>query len=303
MMPTPATLRRQSQEWTILRIALISDTHLAARAKEFAANFEAASRWIGEEKFDLVIHLGDVTADGASEPIEIAEVSALLASCPVEIRYLPGNHDVGDNPPAPGAASDEPPFAPERLEAYRAVFGADRWALEAEGWRLVGLDAQLFGTGTAEEADQFTWLEAEMKSVNCPVGLFVHKPFFRHGPGDTEAHSRYVPAIERRRLFEIMQGRDLRFVVSGHAHQRRRFTADRTEHVWLPSTAFVIPDALQERIGDKVTGAAILDLRGDGYDIAFVKPAGMADYDLFDHPHVYPQIADLPGSILSAAGR
>jgi predicted phosphodiesterase len=289
-------------EWIVLRIALISDTHLAARAKEFAANFEAAARWIGDEKFDLVIHLGDITADGASDPAEFAEASALLATSPVEIRYLPGNHDVGDNPPAPGAASDDPPFSPDRLEAYRAVFGADRWAFEVEGWRLVGLDAQLFGTGTVEEADQFAWLEAEIGSAEGQIGLFVHKPFFRDGPGDTEAHPRYVPLSETRRFFEIMEGRQLRFVVSGHVHQQRRLSADGIEHVWLPSTAFVIPDALQERIGDKVTGAAMLDLRSDGYDIAFVKPTGMADCDLVDHPHVYPQIDDLSRNILRVAG-
>ncbi len=255
------------------------------------------------EKLDLVIHLGDITADGASDPLEFTEASALLAACPTEIRYLPGNHDVGDNPPEPGAPSDEPPFAPGRLEAYRAAFGADWWAFEAEGWRLVGINAQLFGTGTVEEADQFAWLEAEMGSAHGPIGLFVHKPFFRDGSGDSEAHPRYAPSIERRRLFEIMGDRDLRFVVSGHVHQRQRFSVGGIDHVWLPSAAFVIPDVLQERIGDKVTGAAVLDLRGDRYDIAFVKPAGMVDYNLLDHPHVYPQIADLPGDVLRAAGR
>lgn len=287
-----------------MRIALISDTHLAARAKEFAANFEAAARWIVREKFDLVVHLGDITADGASDPAEFAEARSLLSASAVKIRFLPGNHDIGENPPAPGIVfDDEPLFSLDRLADYLAAFGADRWAFNAEGWRLAGLNAQLFGTDTAEEAEQFAWLEAEMKSVRGPVGLFLHKPLFRDGPGDTEAHRRYVPVAERQRLLQIMKDRDLRFVVSGHVHQQRRISVGGIDNVWLPSSAFIIPDAMQESIGDKVTGTAMLELRSDGYDIAFARPAGMTDYDILDQRHVYPQIADLPDEILRAAGR
>ena len=112
----------------------------------------------------------------------------------------------------------------------------------------MGLDAQLFGTGTAEEDEQFTWLEEALRDRRRPLGVMLHKPLFRNRPDDTEIHVRYVPAVPRRRLLDCLATCDLRFVVSGHVHQTRRFRVGGVEHVWAPSTAYCIPDARQERM-------------------------------------------------------
>ena len=40
------------------------------------------------------------------------------------------NHDIGDNPVKPGAASGHP-LDPARLADYRRLFGPHRWSLEA----------------------------------------------------------------------------------------------------------------------------------------------------------------------------
>lgn len=273
-----------------MRIALISDTHLAQRAEEFAENFSIAAAFIDRSAFDFVIHLGDITADGAGNPAEFGEAKTLLAALDTKILYLPGNHDIGDNPAGPGARSAEHPFDPGRLDAYRMAFGPDRWTLSAEDWSLIGLNAQLFNTGTELEEEQFAWLETNLGSVTGPIALFLHKPLFRDGPEDAEVHVRYVPAAPRRRLLDILAGKDLRLVLSGHAHQIRRISVDGVEHIWLPSTAFTIPDRMQERVGEKNVGFATLELSGGGFRYAIAKPEMMRNLDLLDHPHVYPQL-------------
>ena len=42
---------------------------------------------------------------------------------------------------------------------------------------------------------------------------------------------------------------NLKLVACGHVHQHRIFEKDGITHVWAPSTAFILPDAYQPRIG------------------------------------------------------
>lgn len=272
-----------------MRIVLVSDTHLAPRATAFRRNWEVIARWIEDVRPDWVVHLGDITVDGVSDADELGAARAVFDSLTVPIRFVPGNHNVGDNPLATGRSADHP-LDLARLAAYRDLFGSDRWALDAGDWRIVALNAQLLGTGIAEEEAQFRWLEARLSERQGPLGLLLHKPLFRDGPDDTEVHVRYVPAEPRRRLLALLARSDLRFVATGHVHQSRRITIGGIVHAWVPSTAYCFPDAMQERIGEKTVGALMLELEGHGHRFTLVTPAGLARHDILDHPEVYPQV-------------
>ena len=50
-----------------MRIVLVSDTHLTPRTAAFTENWSAVARWIESTKPDLVVHLGDIPANGASD--------------------------------------------------------------------------------------------------------------------------------------------------------------------------------------------------------------------------------------------
>jgi 3',5'-cyclic AMP phosphodiesterase CpdA len=273
-----------------MRIVLVSDTHLAPRAAAFAANWAVVAAWIDRTAPDLVVNLGDITADGAGDAAQLDAAAAVLAPIRCPMRFLPGNHDIGDNPLDTGPSSDHPiDFV--CLAQYRRVFGADRWTFTVGSWQIVGLNAQLFATETDEEAAQVAWLEDVLAQARGPLGVMLHKPLFRSGPYDTEAHIRYVPASARRRLLDRLARRDLRFVISGHVHQARRLHVLGVEHAWAPSTAFCFPDAVQEPIGDKVVGVLTLKLGEAGHEIDRVTPEGLARHNLMDHPEVYPQVA------------
>jgi 3',5'-cyclic AMP phosphodiesterase CpdA len=272
-----------------VKIALIADTHLAASAPALETNCRAALAWAETIAADLIVHLGDITADGVEEAEHYDAARAVLAGAVVPMRLIPGNHDIGDNP-TPGLDHGHALVRPERLALYRQTFGPDWWAVEQGGWTLIGLNAQLFALGDQEEAAQFAWLANALTQARGPVGLFLHKPLFRNGLDDQELHPRYVPIEARRRLWDMLATRDLRFVVNGHTHQLRKLSVGGVEHVWAPSCAFTVPDAMQEWIGEKVVGTMSLKLEPDRHQFEFHIPPGVAQHDLAAFTEVFPKL-------------
>ena len=284
-----------------MRIVLVSDSHLAPTAGAFNQNWQAVRAFVAAAKADLTMHLGDVTVDGPAHPEQFAHVQTITAEWPTPIRYLPGNHDIGDSPPGPGLPSQEP-LRSDRIEDFRRAFGADYWVFDAEGWRLFGLNAQLFGSDTAEESAQWSWLEAQVSgSRGVPALAFLHKPLFQTSPADVEPKRRYVPVAPRRRLYELF-GEDLRTVISGHVHQYLDRRIDGVRYIWLPSTAYFMPDEVQDRIGEKVTGLGVLDLTRGALQFHLVCPEGLLRHSSFDHP-VYPRMVEAARHYRAAAAR
>jgi 3',5'-cyclic AMP phosphodiesterase CpdA len=259
-----------------MRIVLVTDSHLTSADADGDANWKAAREFVRFSHADLTIHLGDLTADGFGMPDEFAHAQARLVDWPTPLRLLPGNHDIGDNPPGPETPSKHP-LAPARLAEYRARFGSDYWAVALEGWWLIALNAQLFGLGGALEAEQWDWLEARAAEASGrPVLLLLHKPLFQGGPDDAEPHIRYVPLAPRRRLRALIAPLDLRLVLSGHTHQYLDRMLDGVRHVWVPATSYCFPESMQERVGEKIVGLGLLELTADRYRFDLVCPDGMA---------------------------
>ena len=239
------------------RLTQISDTHLTRNFAVLTDNFHRVSEHIDANRPDLVINTGDVSWDGPSSRIDMEFALALHATLPVDSRYLPGNHDIGDNPTAVGA----PPSCPateERREAFVSVFGEDRWQFEAAGWRFIGLNSLIMNTGIPSELEQEEWLTSQLAGANRkPIALFLHKPLFLNTPEDPEEAAtaiRFVPQPVRARLAALIGTHNVRLVASGHVHQRRDFTYARTRHIWAPSVGFIVPDRMQDVIGVKETG-------------------------------------------------
>jgi 3',5'-cyclic AMP phosphodiesterase CpdA len=265
------------------RLTQISDTHLARRLKLLTDNFHRVSEHIEASRPDLVINSGDVGWDGPTSRADLEFAQELHAELPVECRYLPGNHDVGDNPTAVGVAPSHPATEKDR-DAFVAVFGEDRWQFEAVGWRFIGLNSLIMNTGLPSEAEQMDWLTSQLSGANGkPVALFLHKPLFLQTPEDPETPGtaiRFVPQPVRAQLVEMFAKVDLRLVASGHVHQRRDFTYGHTRHVWSPSAGFTIPDRMQEVIGIKETGLVEYRFAPDSFEVHHVRAPGQANVGL-----------------------
>lgn len=271
-----------------LDVIQISDTHLSPRAPAFSANFAALAAHVRAAPPDLVIHTGDVTRDAPGAPEELAFAAEAMAALGVETLAIPGNHDVGDNP-GDGGYRPAKPWSPSLNGAFVATFGGDRFAAERGGWRLVGINTQLFLSGSREEEDQWDWL-AEMLAGHPRIALFLHKPLFREAPDEpADVPYRYVPSAPRERLAAMIAAAGVRAVGCGHVHQTRAHRFAGAEMVWAPSTAFVLPDAMQTRIGDKTCGAIRWRFGQDGsVEATLLRPEGIADHDLSAIPGIYP---------------
>jgi 3',5'-cyclic AMP phosphodiesterase CpdA len=268
---------------TEFRLTQISDTHLARRLPKLTANFDRIRDHIDATRPDLVINSGDLAFDAPSAPDDLAFAKSLHEALPVTCRYLPGNHDIGDNPTQIRPIPPQPVNETDR-QSFIAAFGEDRWRFDAAGWCFIGLNSLVMNSGLACEGEQFDWLAAELAAANGkPVAMFLHKPIFLNTPEDPELESsaiRYVPIPARQRLVDMLASADVRLIASGHVHQRRDFTYRHIRHVWAPSAGFVISDARQERIGLKEAGLVEYRFQPDSFEVRHVRAPGQTDVDL-----------------------
>src|SRR5215470_15565165 len=86
----------------------ISDTHLSRNFPKLTDNFHRVSEYIDTNRPDLVINSGDVSWDGPTRRADLEFAFELHAALPIDCRYLPGNHDIGDNPTLVGVAPSCP---------------------------------------------------------------------------------------------------------------------------------------------------------------------------------------------------
>jgi 3',5'-cyclic AMP phosphodiesterase CpdA len=275
--------RKEDIAMTEFRLTQISYTHLTRNFAKLTDNFHRVSEHIDISRPDLVINSGDVSWDGPTSRADLEFARDLHAALPVDCRYLPGNHDIGDNPTAVGAAPS-PPATEERREAFVSVFGEDRWQFEAANWRFIGLNSLIMNTGIPSELAQQEWLASQLSGANGrPIALFLHKPLFLNEPGDPEEAAtaiRFVPQPVRARLIASLGAHDVRLVASGHVHQRRDFTYKHTRHIWAPSAGFIIPDRMQDVIGAKETGLVEYRFRPESFEIRHIRAAGQVNVSL-----------------------
>lgn len=258
-----------------MRIALIADTHLSARSPECVANWHAARRAVERLGADLTVHLGDITLDGQTHADELGYAARLMQQWPTRMLCVPGNHDLGDG-------SGESPLDERLLRAYGHTFGPDRWAVEAGNWKLLGINAQLLGSNTVQETAMWAWIDEQVgpASHHAHTALFLHRPVLRRSPGDVARKGRYVSRSAAQRLLAGPLQPTLRLVVSGHTHQYIDVSVDDVRHVWMPSAAFILPDDMQNRIGEKLVGIGLLDLSDGMARVDLWCPDGMTRHDV-----------------------
>jgi 3',5'-cyclic AMP phosphodiesterase CpdA len=258
-----------------VRVVVVADSHLSERTPEAAEHWGAVLAHLDAEPPDLVVHAGDISAVGSRRATDLGYAHAQLQRVPAPLAVVPGNHDVGDNPGLYGP--QRPAVDAERLNAFRSLFGADRFSLEVGRWLVVGIDSQLFGVGGLEETAQWAWLAGALTDAgpSTPVVLVSHKPLVP-APGDHDRPARYVPPPARDRLLALLDMATVPLVVTGHVHQSLRHEAGGRLHVWAPTTWAVRPDAEQRPVGEKVPGILELALADDGgYVVEAVRPPGV----------------------------
>jgi 3',5'-cyclic AMP phosphodiesterase CpdA len=273
-----------------LRVAFVSDSHLSRTTPEAQSNWDAVLAHLDADRPNLVIHVGDLTLDGAHEERDLADARRQLDRLPVPWRAVPGNHDIGDNPrphQPEGEAVDD-----DRRHRWLDLIGPDWWSARLDGWTIVAVDAQLLGSGLAAEAEQREWLEAELRGAGGgdPVLFVTHKPLTAPDDELTSAPPyRFVPEATRPWLAELLAAARVPMVVSGHVHQFRLLDLDGICHAWAPTTWAVLPEDVQPTFGAKRGGILAVELDPSGAaEARLVEPAGLAQLMLLrDVPNPY----------------
>jgi 3',5'-cyclic-AMP phosphodiesterase len=268
------------------RIAQLSDPHLSAAKPFFVENFRRIAAAINAAQPDLVINTGDLALDGTGNEDDLAAARRLHDELFDAVQFLPGNHDVGDNPDVP----DGHDAIDARLrDRYLRHFGADWWHIDAPGWRILGVDAQLIGADldAASEQRQFI-VDTVAGRGERQIALFIHKPLFDRDPTEAVVGGRFLNPEPRRQLGTTFGSCQPKLVGSGHVHQFRSSRTPDTHYVWAPSTGFYISDARQPRYGLKEVGYVMHALNDDGsHDSAFVAVAGTHNLCIADFPDAY----------------
>jgi len=266
-------------ETTMARVHLLSDLHLSPTHGFFWENWKIAREATNAAAPDLVIVNGDLCINGPDSDDEMAFAARALQRLRAPVLVLPGNHDVGDEPPGQDA---EQIVDAARLARWDAAFGADRFAVDSGAWRLVGLNALLFGSGLAREAEQDAWLDAELAATDRPVALILHKPLFLGSPDEEGATASCMTPVPRARLLARLRaaGRQqggVRLVVSGHLHSHRDFVHDGIRYLWIPALAFLgkgYPGSTP------LVASTVLDLSGAEARVEVQRLPGLVQHDL-----------------------
>lgn len=251
-----------------IRVIQITDTHLSPERRHFVPNFEKIVDAVNAEQPHLVVNTGDVSTDGPDSDAELDFAARAHRRIDAPVLAVPGNHDVGDEPPG---QPRQQYVNKERLARWRRYFDRDYWAVSVGAWRLIGLNTLLMGSGLEdEEQAQWDWLAQELREArDRPVGVFQHKPPFREDPGSTIDDFRHMVAAARARYAELLTPSSVRFLTCGHTHVHRRMSWLGRDVYWGPPTS-AIEDAVNGP--NAYPGYTRFDFVGDTVSVRFVFP-------------------------------
>lgn len=258
------------------RIVVISDPHLSPTHGFFWDNWRRACVAVNRMSPDAVIVSGDLCINGPESDAEMVFAGRALRGLDPPVYAVPGNHDVGDEPP--GQEPDQI-INSQRLQRWKSVFGVDRFAFDLGGWRMIGINAQLLGSGLPQEREQDAWLDGEFARTSSPIMLILHKPLFLQSADESETTASSVNPEPRARLLHRLRCSPVQVVVSGHLHCHRDVVRYGLRHVWAPSTAFLLHGHVAS---DAAPVVGILSVTFDegGVRVEVIDVPGLVAYDL-----------------------
>jgi len=259
----PASFARQPQGRKLFSFAVIADTHVNesedASASPYATNAGANARArhaFGEIAAlepapEFVIHLGDIVHPVPSLP-SFEEAARrfrdIAAQISMPLHLVPGNHDVGDK------AIDWMPadvVCDDYLDKYRGLFGPDYHAFDRGDIRFLLVNALLFNSGLACEAEQQRWIDEQIETAPGRVFLFIHYPPYLYERDERGSYDN-IDEPGRGWLLSRMEHPKVEALFAGHVHNFWYDVVGNAEMYMLPSTAFLRHDFSEfYRVGAK----------------------------------------------------
>lgn len=258
-----------------MKVAILADPHIGSENSVFVENWNAVVKTVnGYDDVGLVIVLGDLTLDGANLETDRAFGATQIKKVNAPVLVLPGNHDVGDI-----ARDSVQPVDDTRLAAWEKHFGSSHWYSDVVlGWRLIGLNSQIIGSGLAAEEEQWSALESMLKERGSrkPV-LFIHMPLFLEDWNEGDRPAWALKTEGRLRLQRLIGENAVHAVVSGHMH-RTLHLQQKGEPVliWTPASSFLTRDeSMPSQPGKELLGMTLLEFHEHSISVEFVAIDGL----------------------------
>lgn len=236
----------------LFSFAVISDTHIRPRGGDDSSPYpvnalaNARARYaaaaIARHEPGFTIHLGDMVHPLPDMPTyEAACEEALEIFKPLgpAMRYVAGNHDIGDKPHEGTPAGA---ITAQNMADYEAFFGPTWFSFDEGGCHFAVINSSLINSGSEDEVRQRTWLEEDLAANERKrVFLFSHYPLFVCTPDEPTHFDNYAQP-GRDWLLGLARETGIEAVFSGHVHNFFYARVGGTKFHILPSTCFVRQD-------------------------------------------------------------
>lgn len=139
------------------RFAVLTDTHIGRGDSDVKLK-KAVQSINSNPEIGFVLVLGDISDHGTEE--ELVYAREILSGLEVPYYFTTGNHDAR---------------WPDRREAFKKVFGTDRYSFESGGVRFIGFSTGPFETvkRASVRQEDLEWIKSET-SGDSPVVVGVH---------------------------------------------------------------------------------------------------------------------------------
>ena len=202
------------------RLAIVGDSHVAARATGTDRQFEHTAPWlrrvvddVNRRDVDVLGFVGDLTKDG--EPWNVDLVAEILDGLHMPYVSIPGNHDVAQTDTAEQTSytSFIERFPPGEVPFHERYGGVD----------LIGLNSVM--PDKRVDDDQLEWLDTTLSDADAPVVL-VHHNFpaftaqlaeFKHSLGEDASPPATIENADA--LADVLAHHDAGVVFTGHRHR------------------------------------------------------------------------------------
>ncbi|MDX1690732.1 MAG: metallophosphoesterase [Acidimicrobiia bacterium] len=180
----------------------------------------------------------------------------------IDVRWLPGNHDIADDTVAP---------TPDSIERYRAAFGPDRFAFDLGPVRFVALNTPLIDHPEhvpGELAAQEDFLAGELAdavSRGRRVVLVGHHPLFLESADEPDTYWN-LPAERRRPVLDLVHRHGVGLMLAGHWH-RNRIARDGTFEM-------VTSGPVGYPLGDDPSGVRVVEVGEQGVRHRYIATGG-----------------------------
>ena len=235
-----------------MRFAILTDTHIRSPKGDLSSPFpvnekanaraEYAVAMLKAANPDFTIHLGDVIHPLPHMPSAadaIAEAKRILQPLIADMKFVPGNHDIGDKPSKLMPAG---PVEASGIAAYEKLIGPQYQTLQHDELQVFSINSSLINSGSQHEREQRQWLETQLHESRATVKiLFSHYPPFICSPTEADHYDNYAEP-GRGWLLELAAASGVDAIFSGHVHH---FFYNRYKGMplyCLPATSFTRQD-------------------------------------------------------------